>query len=480
MSFRPLLLAIVLLVVAGCILEEEPTTQPDVLLVVLDTVRADRLSAYGHDRPNTPYLEGLAEGAGVLFEDCTAPGSWTWPSHASLFTGELPWVHGAHLSEQGSDDSFVYKDLSVTRMREDIPTLAERFAAAGYHTVSLSANAWLMPELGLTRGFQEARTFGIERSVVDAAHDVLNQERDEPLFLFLNFTMAHRPYIDTSVPWIERHRASLDPETAPEWVRPYLLDGPVPGVDLGKIPPGETVRGIVQYLMGDLEIPPEGIEMLLDLYDGEIRVADWLFGGVFEVWAAQRPESVIVVTSDHGEGFGEHGFIEHRGNVYPELLHVPLIVAAPGRLPRGVRIETPVQLQDVYPTLLELAGIEASPPGSLVPVVRGEPRKDPIVAAAWPTPAWARLAGDRYGYVRYLYRVGDEALLWNERGDAELYDVRDDPHMTRNRVSDRPSRVAALLEEARPHFTPDDRADQPTLVLSDEAKEQLRSLGYFD
>ncbi len=114
----------------------------------------------------------------------------------------------------------------MTPMRDDLPTLAERFAAVGYRTVSLSANAWLLPELGLVRGFEDARTFEIEYDVVNAAREVLAQERDEPLFLFLNFTMAHRPYVDTSVPGIEKHLESLEPKTAPEWLRRTFSTGP--------------------------------------------------------------------------------------------------------------------------------------------------------------------------------------------------------------------------------------------------------------
>ena len=119
---------------------------PDVLLVVLDTVRADRLSAYGHERPTDLYLSALAEASGVLFEGVTAPAPWTWPSHASLFTGEVPWVHGAHLALlESEDERFHHAGINATRMREDLPTLAERFSEAGYRTVSLSANQWLAP-----------------------------------------------------------------------------------------------------------------------------------------------------------------------------------------------------------------------------------------------------------------------------------------------------------------------------------------------
>ncbi len=476
MKFLPYLAAGWLL--CACTLEGE--RHPDVLLVVLDTVRADRLSAYGHDRLTSPYLEGLAEGAGVLFEDCTAPAPWTWPSHASLFTGELPWVHGAHLSLGPPEGTgFIRTGMMVTRLRGDLPTLAERFSRAGYRTVSLSQNRWLAPELGLMRGFDDARIFKLENQVLVAAQEVLAAEREEPLFLFLNISTAHGPYLETPAPWVERHDAALDPETAPAWLRPYLLEGEVRGVDLAHRPPDDMITGNHAYLLGRLKIPPEGFELLLDLYDGEVLTGDRVFGTVFETWAKQRPESIVVVTSDHGELFGEHDLIEHRGNVYAELLQVPLVIAAPGRLPTGVRIDTPVQLQDVYPTLLELAGIERNPKGSLVPVAGGAPREGPVLAAAWPSNIWARLGGERFSHVSYLYREGDDALIWNTGGKTELYDLGRDPKMRHDLSKEQADRVATLHSKATPLFPEGIETESATNLLSDQAREQLRALGYY-
>jgi arylsulfatase A-like enzyme len=463
----------------ACVVEQEPNDRPDVLLVVLDTVRADRLSAYGHERLTSPYVDGLAEGAGVLFEDCTAPAAWTWPSHASLFTGELPWVHGAHLSLDPPDGTgFIRKGLMLRRMREDLPTLAERFSEVGYRTVSLSQNVWLSPELGLMRGFDDAHIFHEKEEFVTRARAVLAEKTDRPLFLLLNFATAHGPYLETDAPWLAAHDRDLNPETAPDWVRPYLLEGEPRGVDLASRPEGHMITGFHRYLMGRLQIPPEGFELLFDLYDGEVSVADRLFGAVFQTWGQQRPESVVVVTSDHGELFGEHELIEHRGSVYPELLQVPLVIAAPGRLPTGVRIETPVQLQDVYPTLLDLAGIEDAPKGSLIPVIEGKPREGPILAAAWPSNIWARLGGDRFSHIWHLYRVGDEALLWNSGGGAELYDLEKDPWMRRDLSAERGERIATLRREAEPFFPPEVHTESASNLLSDRAKEQLRELGY--
>jgi arylsulfatase A-like enzyme len=141
--------------------------RPSVLLVVLDTVRADRVSSYGYRRPTTPQLDAVAA-AGVLFEDVSAPAPWTWPSHASLFTGEPPWVHGAHLVLERDDASSIL-GMSVSPMRGDLPTLAERFGASGYRSVASVANDWLGPELGLMRGFDSVEVFGTDAGVVGRA-----------------------------------------------------------------------------------------------------------------------------------------------------------------------------------------------------------------------------------------------------------------------------------------------------------------------
>jgi arylsulfatase A-like enzyme len=455
--------------------------RPDVLLVVLDTVRADRLSAYGHSRQTSRALDALFEERGVLFEDVTAPASWTWPSHASLFTGEYPWVHGAHYAESIEErGSFERWDTPVTPLRTDLPTLAERFADAGYHTVSLAGNAWLHPELGLVRGFRDARTFEDERDAVRAVGELLARRDRRPLFLFLNFTQAHGPYAETRFPWLRRHRGSLDRATAPDWVRPYLQGRDTRTIDLALHAEGRAFSGYQRYLMGRLEIPAAGFELLLDVYDGEVGHDDLLLGAALEIWTgATAHDSVVAVTSDHGEAFGEHGLIEHGGSVYPEVLQVPLVIAAPGRLPPGRRIAEPVQMHDLYPTLLDLAGID-SPSGSLVAVARGERRARPILAAAWPRREWARSAGGRLGELWRYYRSNGYAVVSRSDGSAELYHVASDPSMQLDLSAERPALAAKLLRAAEPLFRSNGSASGAPLRPSPETLERLRGLGYVE
>jgi hypothetical protein len=457
----------------------EPVAElPDVLLVVLDTVRADRLSTYGYERPTSIQLDALARG-GVAFEDVTAPASWTWPSHASLFTGTPPWVHGAHVVSPRDPGKLLFAGYTVSPMRADLPTLAERFGAAGYRRVSLVVNDWLGPELGLTRGFERAEVFESDAALIRAANELIRSGDEEPLFLFLNFVSAHGPYQSGPGPWGVADRGLLAPETAPDWVRPYLYgaDGPSPGVYLSRwARPGEP-NGVIRYATGDLAIPPEGLALLSFLYDAGVRGADYSFGRILEAWIEAHPEGVVAVTSDHGEAFGEHGLLQHKASVYSEVVQVPLVIAAPGRLPAGVRVKTPIQLQDLYPTLLELAGIDA-PPGSLVGVVRGEPREGPIAAAVWPDSMWAAFAGGRYAETWRLYRSGHWALVYSDEGAVELYDLASDPDMKRDLAVREEARAGALLAEARAWFDDQGSVALPALDIPEATLERLQQLGY--
>jgi arylsulfatase A-like enzyme len=448
--------------------------RPDVLLVVLDTVRADRLSAYGYSRPTSPMLEDLAT-VGVRFDDVTAPGSWTWPSHASLFTGLAPWVHGAHtVRGEGTRSG---RRPNVASMREDVPTLAERFTAAGYRTVALSSNSWLSRELGLTRGFERVvcdRDTGV---IIELALQEMERDDDRPLLLFLNYMFAHAPWRVTPSEWTQAHAPALTSPADDVWLGPYVMADDGPGLDLNKVAPGGDTNGFLRYHTGQLDIPAEGLAMISDLYDGELRVDDEMLRRTLDRWSLTRPVSVVAVTSDHGEYLGERDLLEHGRTVYPEVVRIPMVVAAPGVLPAGAVVETPVQLQDLHPTLLELAGIEEEPGGSLLPVVAGDTRPGPIQAAAWSHPGWAGTAGGRFAEDWKLYREGPDALILGSGGTVELYDLGADPQMSTDLAPGRAERVRELTERASAAFPESDR-EATQLDLSPEMIERLEALGY--
>ena len=465
--------------VLGACRAQSPPPPPDILLVVLDTVRADRLAAYGHHRPTSSQLEAIAA-AGALFEDTTAPSSWTWPSHATLFTGQPPWVHGAHATR---DPAYAVtapgrtSAYRLTPLREDLPTLAGALAGHGYRTVALSSNHLLHPELGLTRGFEDARCGDLDSAVVDEAVLAMAEDDGRPLLLFVNLMSAHSPFmLAPEVPWSAQHRAALDPVSAAPWATPYLIEKEgIPGLDLTVSDPARGLLGEQAYAAGDLHIDQDELGVLADLYDGDLVRLDNALMHLVRAWTGSgRGGGVVAVVSDHGEYLGEHGQIGHGRSLYREAWSVPMVLAAPGRIDQGQRVRSPVSLQQLQPTLLALAGIETSEP-TLLPVIEGAAGPDAILAAVWGQDGPA-LPGDIGGGWR-MVRKGTEALLRSETGRLELYDLGSDPAMQRDLATERPQRVMELsdllapsLEDAEPHGAP--------IKVGTGTLEQLEALGY--
>ena len=457
----------------GCVVfEPQP---PDVMVVVLDTVRADRLKTYGARRSTSNQLDAIGE-AGVVFHDVTASGTWTWPSHAALFTGEPPWVSGAHWSEKSDTVDQKTGFWTVSPMRTDLPTLAERFSDAGYRTVSLASNSLLDPKLGLTRGFDRAEWLKRDESVVSAVKSLLAEPDPRPLFLFVNLMAAHAPYtLAPAVPWSNNHRRMLHRDKAPDWVKRYRADRIPPALALGQRPAPDQLTGEEAYAKGTLELTEYDLRFIQDLYDGELVRLDRAMVDMIGAWnRSGRGAGIVAVTSDHGEYLGEHGLIGHGVRVFDEVTHVPLVIAAPGRLAQGLAVHTPVQLRDVYPTLLDLSGIEEGAEGSLVPITNGEPRPGPILSRAWPMPVFARNVGGEYVRGHRLYREGSKALVVDDAGQAALYSMASDRSMSVALEED----LSPWLKKAATAF-PETKVSG-SVTVPDEALQQLKALGYME
>lgn len=447
---------------------------PDVLLVVLDTVRADALSAYGNPRPTSPQLQAVAD-AGVRFVDATSEGSWTWPSHATLFTGLPPWEHGAHLAPPSAGGVQVGPDPFHARaLRADVPTLAEAFAGAGYRTESISGNRLIAPDFGLTRGFERATTPGDDAAVVAAAKAALAQPDDRPLLLFVNLYGAHAPFDVQPVSWLRDHPL-LQPGGQPPWLAPYLTR------DRRRLnfllqPAGAERIGVFAYMRGELALPDAGLALLRDIYEGEVSAVDYQLHLLLQAWQSARGgRQIVAVTSDHGELLGERQAMEHGRFVYPELVRVPLVISAPGRLPAGQVVDTPVQLSQVAPTLLELAGIQDA--DSLVDVAAGGPGPATIRAAAWRDHFWAAQVGPRADQGWRLCRVAGEAVIYGETEGLEFYRTGDDPLMHHDLAGAEPERARALREAGCVYPESD---PTPDVVASPEALRHLQAMGYVE
>lgn len=331
-----LLLALLAAPLPSC--DSAPGARPrDIVLVVWDTCRGDRVSAHGYPFPTTPRLAAFAADA-VSFPRCSSPAPWTPPAHASLFTGLLPRDHGM---TEGVGD----------RVRHGIPLLPATLREAGYETVAVSANPLVSPVTGLSAGFERfvpcfrEDQHGQGEEVREAVAAWIRERPApgggrRPFLLFVNLMDSHLPYA--------------------------FEDADVEGMHgAGSAEKARIVAGMVgdrqamMRLLGGIGLQ-EGVAHSLGLaYDGAVRRLDRATGGILDDLrgAGLLEGAVVVVTGDHGEGLGEHGEVNHGFSVHEPMLHVPLVIRWPGRFEGGRVVEDSVRLQDLYPTLLEAAGV---------------------------------------------------------------------------------------------------------------------------
>lgn len=430
--------------VADPIIHHASPEAPTVLFVVLDTVRADRLSACGYERPTTPNLERLVREGAQLSCDAYAPASWTLPSHASFFTGtELP-EHGVGMVSEGDAMLPWGSKIQIRSFEPEVPTLAERFAERGYQTVALSANPVVGPTTGLLRGFEVQRVGGfrgprLQRQLEDLLSSEVDPER--PLFLYVNVIDAHEPWpaVPDDVDWLPaRDRVRLR-----QWER----DDPKNRFVTGRMTPDEAAA--FRAHVGDV-------------YDHAVWHADAALGSVLETltgygWLDEG--SRIVLTSDHGELLGEHDYVGHTGTkLYEPVTRVPLLVmGADVELPPS---GTPMSALHAYDLVLE---------GRL-----GADR--PARTAAFPNPKWPEWFGLEPTTPAGALRVGRHKLLRVD-GETSVYDLGADPGEQRPLdAADHPAREA--LEDFVERVVEAHERDAPT--SSDEAQEQLRALGYVE
>jgi len=326
-----------------------PASRPNVIVIVMDTTRADRCSFLGYERPTTPYLVRLAK-SGVAYSNCWSPAPWTAPSHASLFTGLRPEHHGL---------------LRENRpfLAEASVTLAERFRAAGYRTCGISNNPNVSVHRGLNQGFErfderwaENVTGSTDPAVsplapiaafpdCDEGHKLAlawthkRVDAGERFFLFVNDTEPHLPY--RPAPDL-RDTFLRHPEPAEDlaWARDFAYPQPM------------------EHCLGVRAVPPDRLALLSDLYDGEIATLDRKLGLFIDELRRMGAldDTILVVLGDHGENLGEHGLLDHTLSLHKTLLHVPLLIVAPGRMRPG-RVSDLVRVEDVAPTLLALTGL---------------------------------------------------------------------------------------------------------------------------
>jgi arylsulfatase A-like enzyme len=324
--------------------EQLRDTRPNLLLVVIDTLRADRLGAYGHTAATSPNIDASLARAGALALQAYAPAPWTVPSMAGLLTGLGP----GRLMRSAADG-----------LPPGVPTLAERLRAAGYHTILAGANPTLEPRLGFARGFEQVSLPPAELSALlrhaddldRRARPLLAQAR-EPFFMLLHYLDPHDPYDN---PEIVQGRSRFWPQY-PGRLR------------------GDWIHGLYEGKLR-LDDPQADRRQLAALYDAEVAYVDrFVAAALGALPAPVRARTLTVLTADHGEELYERGGFKHGQTLYEEQWRVPLLVRWDGHVPAGTRLTTPVSLLDVAPTLLAAAGLPAPQPAdgqSLLPALLG-------------------------------------------------------------------------------------------------------------
>jgi arylsulfatase len=435
-----------------------------VILVSIDSLRPDHLGCYGYDRPTSPWIDTLARD-GVLVEHAISTTSWTLPAHAALFTGLVDDLH--KVTHQG-------RSLSPA-----LPTLATRLSEAGFATGAVVSGPLLLPRFGLDQGFDDYLNC---MSYLDDAF----QGRDQADLHAASHEDRTGPcVVRRSGEWLRAHRAG------PAFLFLHFWD-----VHYDYAPPPELVRRFDPDYAGGLdasdfannpalspEMAPRDLRHLVALYDGEIADTDARLGEILALVEelGLRDRTLVVVTSDHGDAFFEHGAKGHQNDLHGEVLRIPLLLRGPG-VPRGVRVRGPAQITDVTPTVLDLlglplGGLEGVGAGrSLVPALR-----DPEALA------------DREVYA--LLRVSDRhaaslegrsrKVIWDRLDGRFLaYDLQRDPAESAPldpsaEPSEQARRLAAHVRalQARARTLP----APGTLPLPDAATlERLRRLGYAE
>jgi len=466
--------------------EPSPTPQqvpPNILIFLIDTQRADFLETYGHEQPTSPNLKAFSEDA-LVFEKAYAAASSTSPSHASIFTSTYPHTHGVwnRIILPGRENA-IYPSLAFGAI-----TLAEVLLDGGYDTAGICGGGNLQNTRGLSQGFEvwDSKFLGAKNRVQRSFQWLSKtRKKDRPFFLFLHTYQVHTPYL----PAPEYVKIFADPEYdgpfLKAWQDAYESYSSRPKV------PG-AIRKIQQDFFNPLlpsdhtePPPPEDINFLKDLYRAEIRQMDDAFGELV-AWLKKEElydNTLIVVTSDHGEEFWEHGTYGHH-QVYDTTMHVPFIVRAPGG-PRGEVRKEPIELIDLMPTLVDIA--QLPPPPSMVgrvlnwqtPYADAETR--PVIGESnWPEHQIAWRVGQR------------KAMLFpDEDRKAEVYDFAKDSLETKD-IATKADGLAFLQEveaklsrwmetclQWRKDFQlqPGNREQDR---MSDDALAEMEALGYLD
>ncbi|MEO2163075.1 MAG: sulfatase [bacterium] len=475
-TFTHLLTGILLLAGCGAGTESEKgkKTPSRVILVVLDTLRADHLTTYGCERLTAPFLSSFASRS-AIFDDAWAPSSWTGPSMASLFTGVYPRQHGVAAGygvTRQSKTSNGKDNFAINRIPSTLHTLPQILHDEGLQTYGIADNPNICAAEGFDAGFDQFITMYYQNAT--AVNKRLRQflqhmqEDSRPAFVYLHYIDPHEPYFERETHIVE------DPQGTRQGRETKAL------FDQSR----SARKAALRHLRAKKKMPaPERVQELLAntiaRYDSEIHFVDAQISAALEMLNVGE-DDLVIITADHGEEFLEHGQLGHTISLYPELLRIPLFISWPNGGVQVARVQGPASLVDLVPTILDALQIEFPPwlsGVSLLPATRGEPLK--------PRPLlFSRIKEHGKTETEKIDGLLEDKWLYLERhpqGDRLLFNLTVDPWAQKNLAHEQPKRTTAMglrlqaESDALPQW---EREFTLRTTLDADRIESLNALGY--
>jgi arylsulfatase A-like enzyme len=461
--------AVFLSVLIAFLIKEDP--RPNIILISIDTLRADHLGCYGYERPTSPMIDRFAKQA-VKFNSTYSQSSWTLPSHMSIMTSQYPHIHKIETGRHSLADSKT--------------TIAEVLSKAGYKTQAFISWVYVSKKYGFDHGFDQfvellppahrvdsSTHWSIKaQSVTDNALSWLNKEHTEPFFLFLHY---FDPHIDYEPP------------------APYdtMFDQSYKGNAKG------TFEWLHTYISGVHKEPKQigkrDLQYITALYDGEIRYTDKHIGRLLEGIdnSLGLKNCLVILTSDHGEELNDHGSMEgHQWTLYQEVIHVPLLIRFPSKRHASMAVSSPVELIDIAPTILDYLQIPL-PEDFQGKSLMGLMENPEIYTSDRPVFAETKRHTIKQSIIRHPYKlIHTSPLTKGKNGmpvpeNFEFYDIQKDPREQNNILTKSPLVATELAVELRSWMTssprlPNDQSKPAEVQLSPKEIERLRSVGYVD
>lgn len=472
--------------------------RPNILMIMMDATRADRLSSYGYSSPTSPNIDRIAK-EGVLFQNAFSPDVWTLPSMASVFTGLMPHEHGA--------------DYETPKVPEKYLTLAELLKEKDYITRGISTSPWIGTATGLNRGFDKfwESYLVIQNKKKSRPVDLVNRfyskyihkmydkgasrstkeiikwmkmfkstDQSNPFFFFLHYLEPHYPYLPP-----KSYRKAYIPEP-------------------NELKKAEKIKyNPLDVFAGKIEISDKEYELLNKLYDGEIAYMDSCIGRIYDAMEkiGLLKDTMIILFADHGENIGHHGLIDHHFCLYDSLIHVPLIIRYPKLFPAGSKVSEPVQTNDIFQTLVQINHLQVNQSPryskSLLPETKEWEARPHVLSET--TGSFVRAIEGRgpnqdlsvWDHKSICIRDNQYKYIRHSNGSEEFYNLKTDPKETENllgSVEPLSQNQRQVIEEFKKGFPglfevqKESDSDVNLEALTDDPiiKKQLQSLGYLE